>query len=320
MKINGIQNYPMQTPLKQRVATNSIGFRADDSSAQDEEKKSGFSFKKATNLLGVLAWLAVAGLGVYKTGLFRKTSPESISQKAKKLADQYKDMALETGEGSREKIDELFKGHGIAKWFYKMGNWSNNMTKRMGKELYNNLTYALGTLVVMPLVIWTSPFGKKDSSTSDKAYATLRQPFSVLATFTLQAMFDKMFNRYTPRAIEKNVIESEEVRNSAKENGGKISAKLYNKIKYNMDEVQRIFKEELPNISVKDGGLKGILDKDLAKQLLELDPGMDKDADSYNEHFEKIKKLLKMNDSELNDELVHNPNKLKLVKKLKTFQ
>ena len=86
-----------------------------------------------------------------------------------------------------------------------------------------------------------------------------------------------------------------------------------------MDEVQRIFKEELPNISVKDGGLKGILDKDLAKQLLELDPGMDKDADSYNEHFEKIKKFMKMNDGELNEELVHNPNKLKLVKKLKTL-
>ena len=104
MKINGIQNYPMQTSLKQRVATNSIGFRADDSSAQDEEKKSGFSFKKATNLLGVLAWLAVAGLGVYKTGLFRKTSPESISQKAKKLAVYAKEKGTPVLEEMTENL------------------------------------------------------------------------------------------------------------------------------------------------------------------------------------------------------------------------
>ena len=65
--------------------------------------------------------------------------------------------------------------------------------------------------IIKPLRIFANPFGKKDTSKSDKISITIREPLSVIATFTLQGAFDKMFNIYMPKILKKNIFESEEI-------------------------------------------------------------------------------------------------------------
>jgi hypothetical protein len=281
MKIHNIQNYSIQSRQNQKPAPESIGFRGENNS--DEERKSGFSAKKLTNVLGVLMWLTVVGVGMYKTGLFQKRSPENIKMKAKNIKAQFEDLAKGVGINEQKELEGKSKS---AKSIYKLGRWANKMEKRLGSELYNNLTYAFGTLFVMPLVIWTSPFGKKDSTTSDKFYATIRQPFSVFSTLMLQLTFDKMFDTYLPKIIKSNRLESQKVKESVKD--GKIGIEAFGDIKYNADETKRLF-ELLPDLEVEKGGLKGIITKEEAKSLVQLDKFADsKDAKSYTDLFDKL--------------------------------
>lgn len=276
-----IFNTSQPTLRKGEVSAN-VQFRGQKYTSQDEEKKSGFSIKKATNLAAVLMWLAIVGAGVYRTGLFQKKHPQNIAKKAKNIKEQFEDLQKDLGVNNKEILkDQKF----ATKFVYKMGRWANNMEKKFGSELYNNLTYAFGTLVVMPLVIWTSPFGKKDSTTSDKFYATIRQPFSVFSTLMLQLTFDKMFDIYLPKIIKNNLLENEKVRNSMK--NGEIGIEAFSDIKYNEEEAKRLFKL-LPELESDKGGLKNIITKDEAKNLLEIDAFADKkDVNAYIDSFSK---------------------------------
>jgi hypothetical protein len=283
MKINSIRNYQLQQPQKHQLVTNNIGFNGENE-PQSEEKKSGFSVKKATNVAGVAMWLALVGAGIYKTGLFQKNSAEYISRKAGSIKDQA-EKSLKT-LGTNDK-DELGKQSGKVKSVLKMGEWAHKMETKFGSELYNNLTYAFGTLFVMPLVIWTSPFGKKDSSTSDKFYATIRQPFSVFSALMLQLSFDKMFDQYFPKFIKSNRFESDKVKQSMDQEG-KIGIEAFGDIKYNPDEAKRLF-QLLPDLEVEKGGLKGLITKDEAKEFVTLDQFADKkNIESYIKRWEEL--------------------------------
>ncbi len=286
MKVNSVKNQIFnsnQSAFKAGdVITNVQFYGGEKDSSKNEEKKSGFSVKKATNVAAVLMWLAIVGAGIYRTGLFQKKHPENIAQKANNIKEQFVDL----GKSLNNNDSEVLKDQKFAtKFVYKMGRWANNMKKRFGSELYNNLTYAFGTLVVMPLVIWTSPFGKKDSSTSDKFYATIRQPFSVFSTLMLQLTFDKMFDAYLPKIINNNALENETVKKSVKD--GKVGIEAFDHIKYNSDETKRLFKL-LPELEQEKGGLKGIISKEEAANLLKLDEFADgKDVNAYLDSFSK---------------------------------
>jgi hypothetical protein len=297
MKVNSIQNLPVSSHSKHKsidgYVTKTRPNFGEDKKTQEEDQASGISVKKITNYLGVLAWLGVAGLGIYKTGMFRKKTAENVYFKAKDLSSKYGNMAKNAASNDAESLKESMDNYkGVRGWFakkmYKAGIKSNGLKDKLGPELYNNATYAFGTMFVMPLVIWTSPFGKKDSTNSDKAYATLRQPFSVFATFTLQAIFDKMFDRYTPRIVKSNVFEKKGIVDEKDET--KILAEKYNDIKYNNDEAKRIFKDVLPDMDVEKGGLKGIIDKETAKELVTLDQFADAGSgDSYRKILTNMK-------------------------------
>ena len=285
VKIDSVKNQFFnvnQSTLRNGAVNPNISFYGENDSSQNEEKKSGFSVKKATNAAAVLMWLAIVGAGIYRTGLFQKKHPENIAQKAKNIKEQFTDLKNDIGS----KDDEILKNQKpTTRFVYKMGRWANSMEKKFGSELYNNLTYAFGTLVVMPLVIWTSPFGKKDSSTSDKFYATIRQPFSVFSTLMLQWTFDKMFDTYLPGIIKNNTLENQKVKSSVKD--GKIGIEAFDHIKYNSNETQRLFKL-LPTLDVEKGGLKGIISVEEAEDILNIGEFADKkEVNSYINSFEK---------------------------------
>ena len=300
MKINSVYSYDLSgkgLAVKDSRVQNRIPYTGDDLNDDNSEKKEKFSVKKATNAAAVAAWLLVAGLGIYRTGIFRPRSTKGVLNKATKELKKIKNEknALKYSDD----IDEILKGQSKgtqkrAKLLYKLGSFFHDTENKMGKELFNNVTYAIGTLFVMPLVIWTSPFGKKDSSTSDKAYATLRQPFSVAATFTLQAMFDKLADKFIPNIINNNTFEIEDIKNNGLKNKDNlVVAKLYDKIKYNVGEAKRIFTNVLTDISPEDGGLKGILSKEEAEKILDIGCAPADEINSYKRNYEKVIKSLR---------------------------
>lgn len=246
--------------------------------------------KKTADITATLLWFTIVGFFAYKTGLLNRKSPEGIMNIAKKLEDKYdklekmakinQELDLESLLQNKNKIQKLY-----IKTIYRLGEHFQNTKTKLGSELYNNLINSVGKLFMMPLIIFLNPFGKKETSKSDKISITIREPLSVLATFTLQGAFDKMFNIYMPKLLKKNIFESDEIQKEFKENG-KISHKNFENIKYNPDETKRIF-VELTEIPQEQGGLQGILTKENAKKLLTLNEFESEGYDSYWRAFDR---------------------------------
>lgn len=306
LKIDGIKNSSLNfasTRMKHAEKTAEpenpavrFGAKA-EANEETEEKKKGISAKKLTNILGVAMWIAIAAIGMHKTKLWdcmtRKT-PEVISNVSGRMSDRVGNAiktlgkpnakkqafeAIDAGEGS--KISKMLK-----KGLYRMGNFASSAQDLLGSELYNNLTYAFGTLVVMPLVIWFSPIGKKDSTWEDNFTASIRQPFSVFSTLTMQLVFDKLVDKYTDKAIKKNALENDAVKASVV--NGEIGVEAFDQIKYNSSEAKRLF-QILPNVDREKGGLKGLISEAQAKKIFELDPLADaKEGQSYIDNLERL--------------------------------
>lgn len=248
------------------------------------------NIKKTADITASLLWLTIVGFFAYKTGLLNKKSSEYIINRAKNIENKYDKLEKMSKINQELDIDNLLVNknpiqRAYIKIIYKLGEHFQNTKTKMGSELYNNLINSMGKLFIMPLVIFMNPFGKKETSKNEKISITIREPLSVIATFTLQGAFDKMFDIYMPKILKKNIFESEEIQNEFKENG-KISHKNFEKIKYNPDETKRIFLE-LAEISKDDGGLKGILTKEDAKKLLTLNEFDSESYDSYWRAFER---------------------------------
>lgn len=246
--------------------------------------------KKAADITATALWCTVVGFFAYKTGLLNKKSPEAIINKAKKIEAKYDKLEKMSKYNQEIDIDKLLENKNpiqkaYIKTIYKLGEHFQNTKTKMGEELYNNLINSVGKLLIMPIVIWANPLDKKKTSTSDKVSVTIREPLSVLATFTLQGAFDKMFSIYMPKILKKNLFESEEIQKDFSKNG-KISHKYFEDIKYNPDETKRIF-TELTEIAQEEGGLKGIISKEDAKQILTLNPFDSEGYDSYWRAFER---------------------------------
>ena len=246
--------------------------------------------KKTADITATLLWFTIVGFFAYKTGLFNKKSPENIISKAKNLENKYDKLEKMSKYNQDVDLDSLLKDKNIfqrtyIKTIYKLGEHFQNTKTKMGSELYNNLINSAGKLFIMPIIIFANPFGKKETSDSDKISITIREPLSVLATFTLQGAFDKMFNIYMPKILKKNIFETEEIQKEFKANG-KISHKNFEKIKYNPEETKRLF-VEMTEIPQEKGGLKGILTKEDAKKILTLNPFDNDGFDSCWRAFER---------------------------------
>lgn len=214
-----------------------------------EEKKETHYIKTATNVLGVALWIGVVGYSVRDLKMLRPNHPESVLRKIKNTRKQWESYQEKLADKNNDSIDKLLeKGSfkGIRKFFYKLGEGFQDAKMKLGGELFNNLLYAIGTLVVMPIVVLFSPFGKKNSSKEDKTFAILRQPLSVAATLGMQYTFDKMIDKYVPEIIKQNHLESKSILKDGKiilkDEKGHFLHKNYEKIKYNSDEAKEGFK------------------------------------------------------------------------------
>ena len=109
MEVNSIKNQISSPSLpnlrKEDIGVN-VRFNGKNDSSQSEEKKSGFSVKKATNVAAVAMWLAIVGAGIYRTGLFQKKHPENIAKKAKNIKEQFKDLKEGLGNNDKEVLKD----------------------------------------------------------------------------------------------------------------------------------------------------------------------------------------------------------------------
>ncbi|MBR1424877.1 hypothetical protein IJ579_04875 [bacterium] len=248
------------------------------------------SVKKIADITATSLWLTAVGFAAYKTGILRKHSPEYIYNQAKRIEKQYSKLENIQKIKDETNIDKLLENQGIIRRFftkilYNLGQNFQNSKAKMGDELYNNLINSVGKLFIMPLVILTSIIGKNESSKEEKFSVIIREPLSVLATFTLQGAFDKLFNVYMPKILSNNIFETKEIRDQVKKHG-RILVDQFENIKYNPQEAKRLFLE-LTNISQEKGGLKGILSERDAHKLITIDAFEPETYESYIRNFEK---------------------------------
>lgn len=255
------------------------------------KRKSGsHTGKKLADVTATVLWLTAIGFAAYKTGLFNKKSPEYIYNKAKQIQKKYAKLENISNLDNNVDLNKLLKNEGRLKRFtiktlYNLGQKFENTKAKMGDELYNNMLNSLGKLFIMPLVICASPFGNKETSKKEKISLIIREPLSVVATFTLQGAFDKIFDVYMPKILESNMFESSEIK-SQYEKFGKVMPAQFENLRYNPKEAKRLF-VELTGIDVNKGGLKDVITRETAENLVTLKPFESENYQSYINHFEK---------------------------------
>lgn len=252
-----------------------------------EENKNVFAFKTATNILGVAAWLFVVGYSLKNLKLLQRKSPEIIAGKAKTLKKRTLNYIEKAADSDTVKnIDNALENtsqKGLRKAIYKMGEAFQGFKMRMGDELFNNMTYAFGTLVVLPTVVLFSPIGKKESSKEDKFFTVLRQPISVAATLGMQFTFDKLISKHVPEVLRKNSLEDKSILDKdgkikiVDEKGQVLSENLA-KIKYNSDSAKEGFKKSV----------KGLLADNEIDELFNLRSFEDDAPGTYENKFKDI--------------------------------
>lgn len=166
--------------------------------SKSKDKK--WTVRSTIDAATVATYIAVISAAIY---MARGKSKEV------KLADQ---LANAQTAFNRAKDDLLAHGKLLNKE-NKQGSVLYRLFDAFGKlkenseELTNNLVYGFGTLVVMPLVILYSPFGKKNASKEDRTFTVLRQPVSFATLFTMQLTFDKIFKTLISELNKYNLLD-----------------------------------------------------------------------------------------------------------------
>lgn len=253
---------PAKTPKNN--SEGSISFKQPPIQPQEkepEEKKGGLSVKTATNVLGVaLGMGAIAGYIIMR---YRRPSAQKLIDRNEKLQKGLSGIISDIKEAA---ITKEGKNNG-----FKLGEFFNKLSEK-NQELFNNLVYGFGTVVVMPLVILFSPLGKKDASKEDKVFTVLRQPLSFITMFSMQLTVDKFFKGLTPKFVKKNIFEDKAILTS---DGKGINESRIEDIKYNTDAYKTEFKKNLTKLA-KDR-------KDDIEELFKIN-----DIDTAKEHLKKI--------------------------------
>lgn len=230
-RIESLGVYQNKSEIQKNKRRN-ISFATGESNPQpNEEKKSGVSVKKITNVAGI-----VLGLGAMSAiVLSGKLRPKNV-----KLAEQ-QNKSLKKAQDAianlKDKItvdkSEMNKGFKTGLWFEKVSS--------QNQELFNNILYGFGTVVIMPLVILFAPFGKKKSTPEDRLAAVMRQPMSFVTMFSMQLTVDKLFKDMVPNFIKKNSFEK-----NIKDPSDKT---IYENIKFNAKEYEPHLKDQLKKVA-----------------------------------------------------------------------
>lgn len=209
-----------------------IGFGESEKNSQpNEEKKSGVSAKKITNVAGM-----VLGIGAISAiVLSKKLRPKDV-----KLAEKQQKTLKKAQDAISNLKDKVTIDKSKMNKNFKIGLWFDKVSSQ-NQELYNNILYGVGTVVVMPLVILFAPFGKKKSSPEDRLAAVMRQPMSFVTMFSMQLTVDELFKNIVPKFISKNSFEKD-----IKDASGK---PIYENIKFNADEYKPHLTEQLEKVA-----------------------------------------------------------------------
>lgn len=247
-----------------------IGFGENENNSQpNEEKKSGISVKKATNAAGI-----VLGLGsITAIVLSRKLRPKDV-----KIAEKEAKDVKKAQDAIANLKDKVTTDKSKMNKYFKAGLWFDKIAGQR-KELFNNILYGVGTVVVMPLVILFAPFGKKKSSPEDKAAAVFRQPLSFATMFSMQLTVDKLFSDLVPKFIKKNSFEK-----NINDASGKPT--LYENIRFNSGVYKKHLEEQLKTVA----GVSAEKVSDMLKTASDVD-SMKKELDKCCS-AEKIKAVL----------------------------
>ena len=161
MKVHNVNSYPT---LEQ--VSGSSGMHKDQkyrpyqlSGAQNDEvteqKKKGFSWKKASNVGLTAAWIALVTYGLISTKKLFRNSPQQLKKKSEEITKMAK-KAMDDIDAIKNPINMNLS----TKVLYKISEFFNSWKNKLGEELYNNVLYAIGTLFVMPTVVYLSPSHK----------------------------------------------------------------------------------------------------------------------------------------------------------------
>lgn len=235
-----------------------IGFgQSENNSQPNEEKKSGISIKKATNVAGI-----VLGLGsITAIVLSRKLRPKDV-----KLAEKQAKDVKKVSDAIDNLKDKVTVDKSEMSKTFKMGLWFDKVSSQ-NKELFNNILYGVGTVVVMPLVILFAPFGKKKSSPEDKAAAVFRQPLSFATMFSMQLTVDKLFSDLVPKFIKKDSFEKDikDAKGETIFENIRFNTKAYEPhLKEQLEKVAGFSKDKLPDLFKTTGDAKA-MQNELAK-------------------------------------------------------
>lgn len=187
----------------------------DESNKPPKNSKVTHFIKVWTDKLGITAFVsAIILCSIYS---MKRPYGEKMIEKLTKMSKAAKTQEEVTKiNNALEKYDEKASSTSSSKFLklldprriaHRLGI-EINKARNMGEELFNNLVYGFGTVVVMPLVILFSPFGAKESSKEDKVFTILRQPLSFILMFSMQLTVDKFLSKMVfPRFMERKVFE-----------------------------------------------------------------------------------------------------------------
>lgn len=242
-RIESLGVYQNPSQIHQKKHKNVSFATSESNSPPKEENKGGSPIKKATNILGVV--LCVGSIGAIV--LSGKLKPKAVklfekqSKEAKKATDAIDNL--------RDKVTVDKSGLNTN---FKMGLWFDKVSSQ-SKELFNNIIYGVGTVVVMPLVILFAPFGKKKSTPEERWATVMRQPMSFVTMFSMQLTVEKLFKDIVPKFIKKNSFE--------KNIGPDKEHRKFENIQFNEAEYRPHLDEQLEKI----GGFSKDRIKDLHK-------------------------------------------------------
>lgn len=237
--------------------------------AKEPEKHS--PIKTITNVGGVILGVSAVG-GLI---LSKQLRPKNV----KLLEKQNKVLAK--AQGSIDNfIDKVTVDKTKMNKNFKFGLWANKIADQ-NQELFNNLIYGFGTVVIMPLVILFAPFGKKKSTPEDRLFTVLRQPLSFVTMFSMQLTVDKFFKDMVPKFVKKNSFEKD-----FKDQNDKI---IPENLKFNSGEYKKHFSEQLKKVGgMSDESVSNLFkigDKETIKAELKKLP-----KESYEKLMPKLEK------------------------------
>lgn len=210
-------------------AKNTVSFTQEPESKQPqqpqqpkkEENKRGIGhiIKVVTNELGVAAFIgSIAACTIYA---MRRPWAEKMAEKlekdlsatrtCEKIDAAQKDLDVYDQQSNRSTASKILRELDPRRMAYRVGLMIYK-AKNVGAELFNNIVYGVGTVIVMPLVVLFSPFGKKNSATDDKVFTVFRQPLSFALLFSMQLAVDKFLSKMAlPRIKAKHLLEKPEL-------------------------------------------------------------------------------------------------------------